>query len=738
MQIFHPIINRYRRVLIACFLCLLFAAVDVKAESWSVVLEAEDAQITHPARAIPANGARQGNSVMMSTVNAVNKSYNDSKEEYGRITFRHELPSSGDYFCWGRIKWHCTCSRRFKVDTTSNDFRHGKGGTIESYAPPREWVWMRLGSGFFESGINEIAILPAGHMIQVDALTISSDPEYTPPGFTDSKEAIFFEKSTEVVWKQEKNGMESYILEGGEWMNFQLDFAVPIPSSLNEVQYTVNICEQTEGSTYALHLNKNVSEKLTLTFEYQENEEHIPLLPPIELESSSDWVSLTIVKFDTQIRLGVNGVIVGTVHDDKLPAGTTRFLTSSAQKLGFEEVGMRRLNSWVEIFNEHTSLWRPSGGQWKLATYQGGSEALGYIGHTDIRAYNIAPWTIGDAYKMTVDVNVLNGSGGVAFNIIDDKNYWAVSIPSEAVEQLERAIRLIHLVDGMSEVVWEFPMLVEGNQWHKLELDKGIGTLLITLNSEPIATLKHQDWTTILPVGLYLNSKSTAQWGTIEVRNLVQFPRESLIFEPYCDNTSLSQWEVQAGSTHLNGHPAILVVKSDAEQEHTKMTLQRTVPSNSRIALSLSRPNVTINSTSGELGAFTSDIPLPPLPGEPRIGLYFEPIQGEGASYTAWLDYPNLTHLTIMREEKILKRKTATRFIHAQTPTFYFELRDEGLYAGIDSGVELVVMGSINPENIPMKVSILTEFIKEDQPLHIVEIQTKAIAKNITTRQLEE
>jgi hypothetical protein len=724
--------------------CLVSAPSFSCPEAWTTILEAEKAEIIAPAKTLSAIDARQGRCVQMTSEAAVTENTilsRDTGRKHGAILFRHSIPAPGRYAFWARLKWHCSCSKRLKIDTSSTTFSPSNGeseGVAEknrilvSYAQPREWTWMKLGIGQFgEAGQHQLRVLPIGHMLQLDALAISDDLDYRPPGMSELEDGVYLEEIQEANWTRQGEDLEATEVGAHGWGNFRLDFVARLGAATIGGKYRVALCEQLDGSAYILDMDVQSDRKVSVAFGYRHGDEYTPLIPSVTLDAGSARANVTIAKTNSDFLIGLNGTEVVRLRDDRLPSGKTVLFKSRSSALDYAEIECCRLASWLEVFGGQESTWDTSGGTWKVVAEQGDDSPDGYMAHASDSAYSLPPWPVSDAFHMNVELKLLAGTAGTLLGLTEDGSYWGVLVGEGSNSDEGETIRVVRVDGDGTKTLWSAPIASETGQWNRMGLTVNPGYALIAWNGERLGLLHSTEWSAGLPVGLCLGNESAAVFGRIEINELPGFPKNQQLFEPRGDESSFAQWEVESGSGRLKGHPAELQIAPSPEHGDATLTLHRILMSDTRIALIASRRNTNSNGSRDSELLSRVEIPLPSLPGDTRIGLRFNPVDPARSTHTAWIDYPKMTHLTMTRDGEQIQSKLASRTLQSLWPAFFFEKRGARLRAGVEQGVSLEAGGSVSETPIPMRVSIVLESFDEHQLLRIAEIHLQDVATSL-------
>ena len=203
----------------------VFWTLGIAAEP--IEIEAENAEtVVSPAYVVSEGGAIGGRCVNLGDEEPPDRRADDPGASLGRLVIPFQITEPTLYYVWGRIKWHCRCSRAFDMRTTARPSDTGvKGQEDESgrfelpsnpatewslysaASAPGAWQWLLLGAYLFETGPQKMEFVQRGHATMIDRFVLTSDADFRPPGFMREKE-MFRLSHNPPSWRTAANAEE--------------------------------------------------------------------------------------------------------------------------------------------------------------------------------------------------------------------------------------------------------------------------------------------------------------------------------------------------------------------------------------------------------------------------------------------------------------------------------------------------------------------------------------------------
>ncbi|HOK04138.1 MAG TPA: hypothetical protein PLN24_02670 [Victivallales bacterium] len=372
-------------------------------DKFYIWLEAEDADFIEPSFEVDYDEGCSGGKFLShpeDTGSAWAKNKEDDMDVpcgVGRADYTIEIPSDGDWFFWGRVKWETGCSDCFDVFIDDqkperrsdvfvghkfNDEMFGKDNTLDT------WHWISSQVFKLKEGQHVLSLRNHDDGSHIDRILLTNDLSFRPQGFGDChlrSEGDFSErihkgenfylswfidmKVKRGKWLAKKDRlfpdendaeMRALILDGEDWWrNYQFTFLLDFPLSgrAGAVFYykdDKNFYELAfEGGN--MELSKTVNgDRISFgrkSFSTENRER--------KLSKANDrrGFRTTINRFKDRIQIYVDGVKFFDVKDESLNAGQAGFFSEWAKGFAIDDIEINSINQLSDTMKNERIEW---------------------------------------------------------------------------------------------------------------------------------------------------------------------------------------------------------------------------------------------------------------------------------------------------------------------------------------------------------------------------------------------
>ena len=699
-----------------------------QALGWTEFIEAESAaSLLKPAHIVAWPGASGGKCVRISRADVADSEPEPSESGrsglLGSFSLKFTLPEAGRYMVWARLQWHCACSRSVMFGTTASALEAEAPCAIDSIASeflPRVWHWIKVGTADFAAGMQTIDFAQKGHLALVDAIALSTDAAYTPPGYEESRRDQTFLEIPE-HWQRTETGGAVYFVGDTEFSDFVLTAALDIPPlGSTGCSAGVGFCTQAGGAGYTLLLRRTANRGTNLRLAAPAKGLPERCLAEATAENTDRWNAVGIIHSGNAIRISLDGVNMLDVHDSAYASGKIQVIATGMDRVAFEHLQVRPLASYQELFAGDWLAWPSLAGTWRTAP-AGTSERDGryLFGAAENTGLVMLPWIFGDTFSFSTDVSVMKGVAGIAFNAIDQDCFTAVTLESPAdLARDETPLRILAAEDGQAKTVLVNPAAASG-QWHRLTLDRDGDLLSVSVDGRKQGPYEMHGWKIAGKLGLFVGNKGAATFARVEGHETPAARTRYFSFERSAAIWSLCHWRNSAGKSTLRAHPDLLLLSPQAGE--ILFELRRPVP----VTVSLTtviplraagRFSLPVHE-QGELS-----LPLPVLHGDSCFGIR---LLGKDSTVLceAAVDYPNLRGIAISQNGAAPLRKPLPSSEGLSEIVLYLRLGYGVVEAGIEGLANVAVQNSLGSgENGERRIALFASNMSREQQVQISEI----------------
>jgi len=698
----------------------------------TLILQAEDAtRIVSPASRRQCEGALGGEAVMMGADEP-------TAARRGEIVFDVDIAEDGQYSLWLRVQWHCTCARSIQLLTSAESI--ASAGSVPSFSntplssshPPRTWIWVSGMKLTFKAGRQTITLIQKEHLTLVDAIALSNDPDYLPPGFRPD-ERTFESQQLEGDWGRLGDGRSRIFLTDSEWRHFKLDVALGLSRNASDGfpgSNGVLFCLQQAKNGYECALRRGEDGNLNVTLFRLADGKRVLLAKRAVADTENLTHALRLVRLAEEIRICLNGISVICLRDSTFDGGPLAFVADVERNEAFKDIAIRSLQAHVVHSWEETTDWTDVSGIWHpVSAFDDTKKMSPCMGMGETGAIRLAPWSISDRFGFRAQMKLEEGSGGVCFDFRDSRNYSALVLgPGDKSNGSACAVSLLESKDGASRLVWEQPVRLDPSQWHALELQVQPGSVGVHLNGSFVRTLPFTCTHSASSIGLFSGKASAVAFAEVYACDEIPADDMHYIFEPWCDDFAQAHWRHVAGTSRLVSHPAYFEIRpteSDGE-----ILIERRAPLSgdfvAEVFLQRDEAVVRANTLGGQ-----EDVPLarlPVLPGGARFGLRIRDHSDPSVELIISADRGGMGDLRIDRNGDTLAQESASSANISTHPSLMVSIRGNRIVASIDELVEASTEFEAMEAPRNWEIALWGEHMDPVHPLNITEIRLRNLS----------
>lgn len=722
-----------RRVLTVCAVGLLALSVSGMATDWSQVYQVEDADVTLPAEIIEEHNAIGGKCVRMSSLTARELAYEDDRHpaeravvvpvgavdrlRRGTATLAVESPVSGQYWIWCRVRWQNTCSRQLNLDLivpapdVGAEPRVLERIQITSAAFPQQWHWLRLGQWDLPEGRTLLQFVQNGHLALADAVAISTNEGYTPPGYLmPGAERRLEGPPSEAV---EKNGVTRWELCATDASRYEIGVTIDLSKTAAQSGRAGIRLDGEHAQPYELLLSQDHDGGLSLVLEEEAEDAVKTLLHWRHPEPAGSFHSLVIAVDTESIGFAMDGY--PPVHAQASTANLDRIHLIGDSRDGFvwQEFYLNPLQSYVEVFSDGLQEWKQLSGSFRRVDFADGTDGMGALLASGApMGILAAPWTLREPFRVAAQVRPLDSE--VCGLVFGD---WQFSESQRVVLKPftgpEGTLALIESRRDGDTLVWEAGQEIAEAGWSQLDIDHVDGR--ITVISPSVEQALQQSSPRCFPtkIGLFVGEGS-ALFGRIEASEMVNWTSNTGLFEPECAGKSFSYWYPKAGAFEFLGHPAVVRMQRDPSGQDPFVSFRHPLGNDYCIRLSFGRFVQFPDLPGIEERLGVSPVRLPMLRDDAMIRLIFEGRNNDAdISYELWVDARDLRFFSLWQEGRIVAQEELEEPFWAKEREIAVTVKGRVLTVSRGEQLALVVddfsAGTVAGMRVGMRVEHLTK-----------------------------
>lgn len=712
---------------------------SIKAESaWQTLIEAETMDIAAPAHVRSVVGARDDLCVMISDADA--KEYDQlGLRRKGELSLSPTIPHQGVYHLWVRLQWHCTCNRHMTVQTTGrhvsseDDHRASPNTPVTSFRHPGIWHWINIGSYEFDAGAQYVRFIQGGHRTLIDSIAISDDKEFRPPGYIGEIDRETFYQVEPKVFGPSTSYL-SHKLGERNWDDFRLNMVVSMLGHKEEyadgyLGVRFNLRPNDEG--YLLSVQRKQNDALTWRLGRTGSSSGNALVEQQESITAGVGHSVMIQKIGREIDVQVDGVALFSTIDEMSVSGRIEVVANNVGPFSVEEVEIETLHQYEEHFLGGSSQWREFSGSWSTVSPNPiDSVGRAYLVRGKEGGLSVSPWPVGNSFRFETRLKILGpGTAGIAFGILDDNNFQALTLAGGNSEKQDLNISLISVRAGTVEELWSTSIEGTIQQWHHLTLEKYLSRVNVIFDARPMATFYDQIWSDHGAVGLMVLGDTTAMFTSTKANDAILGEQELYLFEPETDSRSLSHWKQKKGKFALLRHPALLSMQPEQGQTTAALEFRRTISKNAEIELHLSDRKPT--RIKPEADPRLPELELPVFPDAPRVGIRATLEGGKETEFTVMTDNATMRELVLARDGQVLVRYTHPGPISNNERILQLRIDHGFLTAGILGGAQTKLPLGPLPEKARFRLTLVGENLRADKAVEISRILVRDLQNSL-------
>lgn len=699
---------------------------------WTLILQAENAtRIVSPASSRQCEGALGGAAVMMGAdePTAVRR---------GEIVFEVDIPEDGQYGLWLRVQWHCTCARSIQLLTSAES--SASTGSVPSFSntqlsssrPPRTWIWVSGMKPTFKAGRQTITLIQKEHLTLVDAIALSNDPEYLPPGYR-SDERTFELQQLEGDWRRHEDGRSRIFLTDSEWRHVKLDVALGLSQNAADGcpgSSGVLFCLQKAENGYECTLRRGEDGNVNVTLYRLADGKRLLLAEHAVADTKNLTHALRLVRLAEEISISLNGISIICLRDSSFDGGRLAFVADVEQNAAFKDIAIRSLQAHVVHSWEETSDWTDISGLWRsVSAFDETKKMSPCMGMGETGAIRRAPWSISDRFRFRAQLKLEEGSGGVCFDLRDARNYSALVLgPGDESAGSAFAVSLLECRDGSRRVVWEHAVRLEPSQWHTLELKVQPGRVSVHLDGSFVRSLPFTCTEAAGSIGLFSGEASAVAFAEVSACDDIPADDMHYIFEPWYDNFAQAHWRHVAGASRLVSHPAYFEIRPT--ESDGPLLIERRAPllGDFVAEVFLQRDETVVQAN---LLGEPEDVPLtglPALPGGARFGLRICDRADPSFELIISADQGGMGDLRIARNGDTLAWESTSSANVSTHPSLRVSIRGNRMVASIDELVEASTEFEAAEAPRNWEIGLWGEHMDPVHPLNITEIQLRSLS----------
>jgi len=597
-------------------------------KQWTRMIELETGgRCEKPARIVDAQGASGGKAVKISAENAPDyvpgPPTGDPGVIIGQLDVPFALSEAASVFVWVRLKWHCVCSREIAYTTSATTFTSGENCTptcISMGTAPGVWQWVFLGQGRFKPGDHHVTFFQRGHLTLVDAIALSTDPAYTPPGYTNNRKRALITVRDD-AWRQDARGC-FYVLDEQEWADWHLTVPILVPVQTKaspEARVGVRFRLASENRASRLMLQRISQNRIRAVWEDSEMSGESSCAA--EVEGDGLWHALEVVKVGSQISACLNSQPLFETKIRLAGTATVELAVEGLTHATVEDVEIEELRSYTENFGQTTNRWVPQAGKWSILPEDtAAAMPAGYFGHGQTTCAATAPPQVFD-FPITFNATLrpLSGFAGIACATGDADTFIAAGVSDSGGQPLFQIARMDqrNLIPLKSR-----PLDAQPGDWHHLKIEKTAACVRFSCDAS-------QPWEFAAPsakisvkTAFCVGPQSSALFTNMSAATYA--PSPSLVFSFGADKDcwSLCHWRQRKGLFLPRQHPDLLVIR--CEEGQALLEYRNPLPASFTAAMMIfSKEQRGGQHLQRPPSSDMPEIPLPVLPQDARIGFRY-------------------------------------------------------------------------------------------------------------------
>ncbi len=729
------------------------------AGAWDTLIDSTDAsQVLLPAHREEIRGARNGEAlviggaaspVMLVSASAI------GREGLGEIAFEVEVPKDDTYHLWVRLQWHCDCSRAIELLTSAETFeiderfRGSYSAVLTSRQAPRVWHWVHAGSGQFGDGEQTVSLLQRGHMAAVDTIALTNDSKFTPPGYLDRALPFRMEEPAQ-EWLRDEDGHYYQWIGDQEWSSFQVSGTLRIPDTEKGEESCavgVGLSSGVDGLGYELLLTRSQDGPVSACLCRVEESGGVTVLGEHRVAGRERWHGIRITRTTDSLEAAIDGLAFCAIREPG--GGSARLKLISEEKAAFDcrDLEIRSVPDFTELFMASSSPWEALSGQWRIASPETGEANGGlFIGSGQAGGVALAPWKLGPRWTFSVHVRPVQGYAGVALDVEDQDNFWALQLGSPPDGSAGgQSLVVFRRAGDVSEKIWSCPVDGRVGQWHELIVLRSPQALGFSVDGQPPHFFRYTGWDDAGTVGLIVSPGSTGTFASVRAHYAWTRPEDLYVFNPETDSLALSHWQQKAGMFVFMEHPALLHAFPADDGSPVRLELRRPVPTDVEVVVVLQGGDRSVS--SGSLTTFESadsglDLPFPVtevtalMPDAPRVAIALLIESEPPVEYLAAINWPGMQHLTISRNGTEIAHATRRGAAELLESQLYFRMKSDLLQAGLKGGLEVKCRDPwLAAQDVPRRAALCAQNLNSAQGLKIIEIAVTELLPTLGLRE---
>ncbi len=644
-------------------ICVLLAncfSLFICSATAETIYEAENARLSPPAKIIEHDGSRAGLCVRLSEVNALEHVVASGADsaKLGRIAFNVEVPADAKYTLWARLQWHCMCGRGLLVRADGAN-KDADGTPVSSNAPPLVWHWAKMGTYTLRKGLQTIEFAQWGHLTLLDAITLSPDPDYRPPGYIDEAHVFSLEESKYIAASNKKG--PRFRFGDRDWTYFTLNTVLSLPETSGSGMLGVAF-GVTETNRYEFRIERMASDAtLVSSLVKISDQQETVLAQKNGIDGTGVPHLIGITRAGSSAAVSIDGCAVLGADSVPVIAGAIEAFSRDGDALQIQETKISSLDTYEEHFAAEPIGWKVKAGEWRLVkpdAVEGPSNFLLCDSETD--ALYQSAWVTGDNYTFSADVRASEtGGAGLAFNIGDD-SYCAFLLNKQPSADPQSARLSLDLFNKSGiETLWTRNFDFDPQQWHRLAMHKSNESIVLMVDGNAVGRVKSGMWALFdKGVGLAAFKARGATFSSVKAETGTAEGDSEYTFWGPTNSSSLCQWRIVKGTNGFNEYSGALVLTPTAESGFAQMTLRRTVSGQCSVAVEFSETGSGTEKTSA--GGSLATFPSPILPGDPIFSIVVASADGK-RQYKTSFDVQDLRDISLTRDGEVVKHAQSQR-----------------------------------------------------------------------------
>jgi hypothetical protein len=540
----------------------------------------------------------------------------------------------------------------------------------------------------------------------VDAIALGASPDYQPPGHFEENEGLSIERCPK-DWRMPVDERVTHLLGDREWTNFRFETSFSFDASnFRSPSGMVGIvfCSRQDGHRYEFCISRGDDATLNAALTLNAPESSRVLATRESVDWSGRYHSVRLVRVSDDIRVDLDGQPIFSVKDDTLASGAVGFFAERLESFDFEELEVVSIGDYEEYFRTGESSWKVLHGDWRTVSQEGDRiDERTYLGTgTDTPGLSLCPWPVGINYEYSTQVrHVYQGSAGVAFDIVDERNYYALTLRTvETTNEKSSGIELIRVIRGNPTQMYSWSTDLEVGQWVNIGISKGPGAVAMSVDGRSIGPFQNEAWNIGGPVGLFVGPDSVAEFAVIRAREGSEFEGKEYTFEPGMDVRSISHWRLLDGELTLDQHPATVTLWPPRDSNGC-VTLQQKpkLPPGFSIRASFildtkkwDNTGIRTNEKRGsieELDLLGQDDVV--LRTDPRIGISISGPGAEAKEYRVSVNSTDMRDLIVEHDDETVTHESVRERNEDANSELTVTVRSEELHAYVGGGATVSV-----------------------------------------------